>query len=297
MVRWGEIKTAKIEERHWISREEVERLIAKRQGARQEKIRRRLPVPRRLRTAHNENVPEPEGDTSPETVRDSAPKATKGQEAIKNRDAIEVSERMIMEVAQRIGTSMNRVRNMIETRELIMDQNGKRLVPGTSREEISKTRESLPDQPLKARVEELEKALREREAENQVLTEELEQEKAWHKKEVQDAQHEIGQLDIQLENIRNEKERATGDLNLEIENLELEVERLASQLEQEIERREDAEHSARNLQRLLGEDDEAQTQAGSEPQNTVRGFLKDFAKTSGTLLAWKKRTTYPSNKS
>lgn len=278
LIRRGEIETARIGDRHWISREEVSRLVSKRQGSRQEKIRRRLPIPRRLRIDNNENASRPEGGAYPETVRDAAPRATERQGSIENQGVIEVSERMIMEVAQRIGISINRVRGMIGTGELVVDRDGKRLVSGTSREGTRKSRESLPDQPLRARVEELESALRAKEAENHVLNEELEQEKAWHKKEVQDAQHEIGQLDVQLENLRNEKKRATERLNLKIEDLELELERLASQLEQETERREDAEHSARNLQRLLGEDDDARTQATSEPQNTVRGFLKDFGR-------------------
>ena len=63
---------------------------------------------------------------------------------------------------------------------------------------------------------ELEEQTKTLQEEKKSLTEELEQEKAWHAKDLRDAQHEIGQLDIQLDNLRNEEERATEDLNLEI---------------------------------------------------------------------------------
>lgn len=292
MIRWGDIKATTIDGRRWISREELERIIPKRQKARQQEIWSRLPVPCRLRTDHSQNPSEPKEYTSPETVRKSAPRDTR-EEATEKQDLVEVPEHMVMEAAKRIGTSINKVKRMIETGELVLDRDGKRLARGSSGKEVSEAEESLPDRrPMTAttRTEELEKAIQARELENQVLAEELEREKTWHAKDLQDSQHEIGQLDIQLENLRREKERVAEDLNLRVEDFALEVESLRSELEQERERRADAEYSAGNLQRLLEEeresprrserkeDNKGPTQEASEPRNAVHGFLKGFEK-------------------
>ena len=278
MVRWGEIAAVTIDGQRWVSREETEKLILRRQGSRQEKIRNRLPKPRLLRIDQEKS--------SDPTSRDSTPH-TKGKVSAESQSVIEVSERMVMEAAQRLGTSINKVRQMITEGELVPDQQSGQLVRGSrdpvnqpSRDATSKQpktpnpgkAEESPPKPDASRAtpSELEERIGALIRETEGLTEELEQEKSWHAKDLHEAQHEIDQSDIQLANLRDEHRKTTEKLDLDIENLELTLERLESELERERERREDAEYSAQNLQRLLEE--------APESQGTVGGFLKSFGR-------------------
>lgn len=201
VIGWGEIKTTTIEGRHWISQEEVEKIISKRLKSRQDKIRKRLPTPRRFRTDHNENSSKLEANpTSSETASDSTPQETKGQETTEQQVVIEFSERVVMEAAQRMGTSINRVRQMLAEGKLVLDSSSGRLVRAKLDYDNRQNKEpqsvvSTPEAMLRIEREEKER-----------LAQELEHEREKHEKTNLDAQQEISQLDAEITTLRSDLE-------------------------------------------------------------------------------------------
>ena len=100
MVRWGEIKVTTFDGRRWASREEVERIISKRDPQRQARIRRRL-----IQSRKNSQQPL-QGTLS---------------------DAF--TQKELTTAAQRMGTSLNRVREMIDAGEMIREPESGLLLP------------------------------------------------------------------------------------------------------------------------------------------------------------------------
>lgn len=293
MIRRGEIKSATIEGQRWVPREQVERVIARRQESRQSRIRKRLSKPRLFHASQS---------ASGEDAGSPVPKDAKDY----NQTVTNVSERAVMKAAQNIGTSINKVRQRVADGKLVVHPGSGLLV---TPEELGKMLSGRGDQdgpsgatdargsenpptasgdadPAPASLEDKVKSL---ENEKQALVDELDHEKTWHAKDLADAQHEIDQLDIQLENVRSAKDRTIEDLGADIEELELKVQDLEAELTQERERREEAEHTVRSLQRLQDEEheplwgsergnDEGSEQHTPGSPSPVRGFLEMFGK-------------------
>lgn len=301
MIRWGEVKSATIEGQRWIPREQVEKVIARRQESRQGRIRKRLSMPR-LFHAGQSALGEDAGGSAPKgSARErSVPEDSKDDA----QTVTNVSERAVMKAAQSIGTSINQVRQMVADGKLMVhpgngllvtpEELGKLLsgrgggtsdvagAPGSDRPPTASGDAGSAPATLEEKVERLEN-------EKQALADELDHEKTWHARNLGDAQHEIDHLDIQLENVRNAKDRVIEDLGADVEELELKVRDLEAELTQERERREEAEQAARSLQRDQDEerellwgaehgDDEGSEQRPAGPQNSVRGFLETFGK-------------------
>ena len=205
-----------------------------------------------------------------------------------------------------LGTSLNKAKEMVAARELVLDQNSGRLIeakreaelqsgqiPATIDYDVSGDGRRVQDstivpQSVQLSRTEPEGTIEQLEDEKRQIATELDRERTWHAKNLADAQHEIDQLDIQLENIRSTKDRTIEDLGADMEELELKVRDLEGELEQERERREEAEHTVRSLQRLQDEEHELpwESERGDDrseqhtpgSQNPVRGFLETFGK-------------------
>lgn len=292
MIRRGEIKSATIEGQRWIPGEQVEKVIARRQESRQGRIRQRLSKPRLFQAGQS---------ASGEGAGSSIPQANTDY----NQTVTNVSEHAVMKAAQAHTTSINKVRQMVADERLVVDPSTGLLVAPDGLESLSDPQDESDAtsvastrgtqhpptvldsvEPSKA---ELGSKIKELENERQVHENELDLEKTWHAKNLADAQHEIDQLDIQLENLRSTKDRTIEDLGADIEELEIKVRDLDAELEQERERREEAEHAVGSLQRLQEEErgvstgsdrktDENREQPTSDQHNTVRGFLETFGK-------------------
>ncbi|MEJ7840150.1 MAG: hypothetical protein WKF95_00170 [Rubrobacter sp.] len=278
MIQRGEIRTEQIEGQRWISREEVEKVILKRIPGGRDRIRKRLPAPRFF--------PSAQGSSSESNF------ASETREDRNVQTVAEASERAVMKAAQDLETSINKVRQMIAEGNLVVDLESGSLVAaeyssGSSAKHEDKsepadvTRSQKPKHPPTAPNRADPKPVRSEdeaevlEKEKQTLAEELE--------------HEIDQLDIQLENLRSTKDRTIEDLGADIEELELKVRDLETELEQERETREEAEHTVGSLQGLREEEPGVSTGLGrktaedreqptSDQHSTVRGFLETFGK-------------------
>lgn len=115
MVQRREIKVTTLDGRHWVSREEVERIISKREPQRQARIRMRLFQSRK-------NLDQPAQETP--------------SDAFSHKDLITA--------AQLMGTSLNRVREMIDAGEMIREPKSGLQIPA---EKVAGTQE--PKSPVK----------------------------------------------------------------------------------------------------------------------------------------------------
>ncbi len=294
MIRRSEVKTETIGGQTWIPRQQVEKIIDRRQESRQSRIRKRLPEPHVLAPQRNGPV-QGRGRTDQEDSR-----------ARDDHSTVNVSERAVMKAAQAHSTSINKVRQMVADGKLVVHPGSGLLV---APEELDKMLSGRGDQdrlsgttdarrsenppavsgdadPASASLEDKVKGL---ENDKQALINELDHEKTWRAKDLADAQHEIDQLDIQLENLRSTKDRTIENLGANVEELELKVRDLDMELEHERERREEAEHTVGSLQPLQEDErgvstdldrktDEDRGQPTSGQQNPVRDFLETFGK-------------------
>jgi hypothetical protein len=100
MVQRGEIKATTLDGRRWVSREEVDRIISKREPQRQARIRKRLFQSRRSSDQPSQETP---------------------TDAFSHKD--------LTTAAQLMGTSLNRVREMVDAGEMIREPKSGLLVP------------------------------------------------------------------------------------------------------------------------------------------------------------------------
>lgn len=288
MIRLGEIEAVMVEGQQWIPQDEVEGLITRRQAPRQDRIRKRLPKPHSFPSSR---------DVGSTTVDGSASEASEPEDR-NDRPVTNVSERALMKAAQELETSINKVRQMVANGNLVVHPGSGLLVAPEELNKIDKPPSTQQGKDSPSDVADSRSVEHPRGDPNGVnsthaesekikaLDEELEREKIWHARNLADAQHEIDQLDIQLENIRSTKDKTIEDLGADMEELELKAQELEAELTQERERREEAEHTVRSLRDeeygplwgSEGGDDEGSERHTPGSSNPVRGFLETFGK-------------------
>ena len=232
MIQWDEIKTATINGHRWVSKEEAERIISRREPQRQARIRRRLPQPHKISE-------QPPTKTSPDVI----------------------SNMELVDAAQRFGTSTNEIRQMIATGKLVRHPNSGHLVKSAqdssemTSEGARSSVQNLPDSPTvqaspgvtepsphtqqesEAQIKRLQDQLQAGEEAWQHITAKLEQERRDSEKANLEAQNEINQLNAEIKNLRSDVELEWSQRT----NIERQAEELQSKLEDEHARRLDAE--------------------------------------------------------
>lgn len=308
-----------IDDRLWILAEVVDDLYRRKFG---ERKLHNAPKPQRIKTPSKEGLEAEDqapasskalrksedrspADTAvaPTTATRSAGELESADQASPTREASSVSRkttaeraeegrRRVTEAAQRLGKSINEVRQMVAAGQLVPDLESGRLVPpyqGSSDpggDRIAQ-KKSTPSRPALSTTQELEEKvkvfrdeLRTAKEENEHLSEELKLERAEHSRNVSDAQQEIDQLEAELENICRDHAILS--------------EALQEDLEEERSRRTDSERRAEELQDRLDEEIARKRLSEESPEDTppdenfygrfragVRGMVESF-KDSGS---------------